>query len=94
MIISDIVRLSFMSETKFRLNLIQEWFKEIFKTLQFEKYIIRRPNRVTYFFDNFPKDSVTIENAKFNHPFSPKFLGRPRASAQILKLFVIILKQW
>ncbi|RMZ98992.1 hypothetical protein BpHYR1_017957, partial [Brachionus plicatilis] len=38
---------------------------------------IKRPNRVTYFFDNFPKDSVTIENAKFNHPFSPKFLGHP-----------------
>ncbi|RNA41834.1 hypothetical protein BpHYR1_040029 [Brachionus plicatilis] len=28
------------NKTKLRLNLIQEWFKEILKTLQYEKFII------------------------------------------------------
>ncbi|RNA00067.1 hypothetical protein BpHYR1_050338 [Brachionus plicatilis] len=58
----------------------------IFFTLEVSEDKVSRPNRVTYFFDNFSKDSVTIENAKFNHPFSPKFLGHPVICWAILSL--------
>ncbi|RNA02917.1 hypothetical protein BpHYR1_022959 [Brachionus plicatilis] len=37
-------------KTKFRLNLIQEWFNEIFKNLQFEKFITVNDKKFVSFY--------------------------------------------